>query len=223
MDIPASIARIKGLIRLLKTSVANVTSLIESVITELGGWVQDIIDTIPLDLSTEAVINIDYEHHEVHSGSHFFAKGWFDSASAANSITLFAFKTPDTTKEIHARSLFSGEGEFTVEIYEGVSVDLDTYGTKITNLFCNNRIIDNTPTLGAYSIDAGDIGEITGGTSIWSGILGTGKTSGGISGLNDEIIAKRNTIYLFLITKVPTGVLWFDYNFFWYEHTNKGV
>jgi hypothetical protein len=133
---------------------------------------------------------------------------------------LFVFVTPDTTKEIHARALFAAQGEFTVDIVEDVTVDLATYGTKLDTLYNNNRIIGTDPTLTAYSVAAADVGRISGGKTIWSGIFGTGKTSGGVSGLNDEIIAKRNKKYLFKITKVPSGVLWFDYHFFWYEHTN---
>lgn len=160
------------------------------------------------------LIAINNEHHEMHAGKHFFNSNTID-IDGTGTVIWFMFITPDTTTRIHAKALFDAEAEFKIEIKEGGTVS-DNGSSVIT--FNNDRDSDNEPELKAYSS-----ATVTGsGTTIWTKTVGSGKDSTGVCpGLSYEIIAKRNTIYLFKITKAATSSHYINYDFFWYEHVPK--
>lgn len=178
-----------------------------------GEYESNLFDYLKIDKSTNSIINIPQEHHEIHEGDHYFVKDYID-ITGAGTITYFAFTTPDTTKWVHAKALFFGEGEFDIEIYEDATI---VGGIAVTEQNCN-RNSGNTPGLVAVSAPA-----VTGaGNLLWRGKTGSGRnTTGVLPGLNYEILAKQNSTYVFKITKIATGTHYLDFDFFWYEHTDK--
>ncbi len=169
-----------------------------------------------IDGSTNAVNVIDYAHHEIHAGSHYFIKTWID-ITGAGTVQYFMFTTPDTTKWIHAKSSMTAEAEFRIEIYEGGTVS--DSGNLITAIN-NNRNSTNTPGLQAYGNPT-----VTGdGNLIWDSITGTARRSTGVSpAFGYEILAKQDEIYIFKITKTAAGTHYIDIDFWWYEHTSKNL
>jgi hypothetical protein len=166
---------------------------------------------VRLDASTEALMTLDYEHHEIHAGSHFTIRGWQDITAAT---TDFLVITPDTTKWMHIIWSFATEAEFEFYLYEAPTTTAD--GTPITG-YNNNRNSATAPTLMAYSAPTVTVV----GTNIWSGKTGAGKLAGGESRNESELVLKQNTKYLFRFLKIAAGTVWLDYDFKWYEHTDR--
>lgn len=171
------------------------------------------VDDVRMDSTTNALIGVDYAHHEVHDGSHYFIKKWADITGAAT-VAYFMFVTPNTTKRIHAKVAIAAEAEFRVEIFEGGTVSAN--GTALTAI---NNDRDSASTAGLLAYNAPTV--TSDGTQIWDTVVGSGKNSTISLGLNYEIIAATDETYLFKITKVAAGTHWIDFDFFWYEHTSK--
>ena len=95
-----------------------------------------------LDNSTHAAEVIEYEHHEIHSGSHYFVKGYTTLANAA--VLDFCVETPDTTKWAHLLFKIQATGELEALVYEGTDADAD--GSLVTPIN-NNRNSSNTSAL----------------------------------------------------------------------------
>ena len=167
-----------------------------------------------IDASTSSLQTLDYSHHEMHEGEHYFIKTWLN-ITGAGTVAYFMFTTPNTTKWAHARALMTGEAGFQIEIYEGGTVSAN--GTQVLGVN-NNRNSVNTAGLLAYAAPT----VTTDGTLIWDAKTGTGRDATGVSpALGYEIIAKQNETYLFKITKDASGTNYLDIDFFWYEHTDK--
>ena len=90
------------------------------------------------DASTEAINIIDYNHHEIHSGSHYFVRGYTDM-SDGDSIA-FSLTTPNTTKWTHIIFNISHSGLLTVKMFETATV---SSGDTITP-YNNDRNSANT-------------------------------------------------------------------------------
>lgn len=163
------------------------------------------------DLATHATNTVEYEHHEIHAGSHFFITNFTE---LGNGATIdFAIETPDTTKFTHMTFEVEGNQELLIQIYEDSDFDAD--GSAVTPVN-NNRNSSNTSTLTVQS----DPTVNSAGTLIEAQQKGANRTVG-IIGRNKEIVLKRNTKYLFRITNQTTNDNVVSYNAEWYEHTNK--
>ena len=177
----------------------------------LVGAHTDSFDKIFLDSATNAVNTVDYSHHEIHEGDHFFYKSYADLANGASVVLLF--KTPDTDRWAHASWILDSEAEYTFTLHEASTTTAN--GTTVVT-FNNNRNSLTTPTVAAYSAPTVTVP----GTLIWSSKVGAGKKSGGSGSVDLEIIGKRNTKYVFKLKNDSGGQAWVNYNFLWYEHTN---
>lgn len=94
----------------------------------LKTYIVDNNNVLSLDDATGAMNSITYEHHEIHSGSHYFICGY---TTLANDATLdFQLTTADTTKWIHMTFQLEGTQQITIQIYEDANVDAD--GTPVT-------------------------------------------------------------------------------------------
>ena len=85
----------------------------------LQGKHGDVSDELRMDASTHTLQTIEYEHHEIHSGSHFFVHGYLDIAGA-NDVLDFTWQMPDSTKEIHWNWTIDFEKGLEWSIYEDV-------------------------------------------------------------------------------------------------------
>lgn len=180
-------------------------------VMDLAGLKNVLLDILPIDELSKALISIDFEHHEMHEGNHYFGKQ-SSSISGGGTEAEFLFTTPDTTTRVHAKASFSGTDEFLVQLYEDVTT---TDNGTVVVTFNNDRDSLNTPELTAYTGPT----VTDDGTLIWEAYISGDK---GLSGVSQEfgyeIVAKTNSTYLFRITKINAGTHIVDTNFWWYEH-----
>jgi hypothetical protein len=73
-----------------------------------------------VDNMTKTLQTINYEHHEIHSGSHFFICD-YDDSMAINDTIQFVVTTPDTETWLHMTLDFASTLGASLEIYEGAS------------------------------------------------------------------------------------------------------
>ena len=165
-----------------------------------------------LDASTNVLTTIDYAHHEIHGGSHFFTGNFTLLANAQ--VYNIIFITPDTLKYSHMIFELATQAEAMFNYYEGVTVSAN--GTALA-MFDRNRTTDNTPGTTFYHTPT----IATTGVEFGAGIFGSGNKIGGQLRDSNEIILKPNTIYLLRITNNTSVSNWLDWQFDWYEHTNK--
>ena len=174
------------------------------------------VEVRPLvDTATRAMNVILYEHHEIHSGSHFFVAG-YDTFAADGDID-FQVTTPNTAKWAHMLFEIYSTGATVFTIFEGATVGAGSAVTPINS----NRNSSNTSTL-TIQTD----GSITAaGNEIYSQAFGfvdtPSKTGGGGDRATHEIILKQNTTYRFFIESNSADNI-ISYAGFWYEHTDKG-
>lgn len=87
-----------------------------------------------IDAATEVIEQINYEHHEIHSNSHYFIE---DYTTLNDTDTLdFCIETDDSDKWVHLILAFEGTGLTTLDIYEGATTNSD--GTLVVQR-ANNR------------------------------------------------------------------------------------
>jgi hypothetical protein len=169
-----------------------------------------------IDSATDAVNTVDYSHHEIHSGDHYFIAD-FTSLDTAGTIE-FIVTTPDTTKWGHLVFSVQGTNQTEIDVYEACVETGD--GTAITPVN-NNRNSSNTSGL-VVKYDPTTISDD--GTRLSGqkfGVSGTPVTSrGGDTRRDDELNLKQNTKYLIRVTSLGDGNV-ISYRASWYEHTNK--
>ena len=101
-------------------------------ITDASGNITTIDDTGTL-------VSIEFEHHEIHEGDHYFISN-FESVDEDGNID-FVVISPDTTDEIHMTWRVDGTSQTEFRIYESSTVSDD--GT-LTTPINNNRRSANT-------------------------------------------------------------------------------
>jgi len=80
------------------------------------------------DRSTGASTMVEYEHHEVHSGSAYETTTYNTDLDSGDKL-IMAFKTPDTTKEIHMVAAMRNSSESIAYILEAPTIT-DGTGTE---------------------------------------------------------------------------------------------
>jgi hypothetical protein len=168
------------------------------------------------DEKTRALNIVDYEHHEIHGGSHYFISGF--EIEAEDGTIIFGVTTPNSLKYAHMLFQVSGTSQTEIYIYEGSTITGGASSTPINN----NRNSSNTSVLTLVK----DPTVNANGTLIFSsskGLKGTTPARADVEGLesrNKEIILKANTIYTFqIVSKDDDNII--TYIGEWYEHTDK--
>ena len=169
-------------------------------------------DLVRMDASTNSLQILDYEHHEIHSGSHFFIAGY--QVFGNNETVNFTVVTP-AVAEMHMTFNIVGTGATAIEIYEGATVD--AAGTAVVS-YCNNRVLK---TATGATIRVGDTFDplLSTLTPIFRSYGGTNKAEGIIERGN-EIILDNSETYVFSINS-PGVSNTVSYAAEWYEHTPK--
>lgn len=181
-----------------------------------GNW-----ERVGVDEGTNGFFILEYEHHEIHAGEHYFA---YHSASLGNTEQLtISIQTPDTTKWAHIVWTWNTTQPATLDILEDITSI--TGGAAFTPIN-NNRNSNNSSgmTVKVASDEGGDTAiSPSGGSEIFSrffgasGLFGT-DTAVADSRKDNELMLKQNSLYLFRIT---AGAASCDVNLHmsWYEHT----
>jgi hypothetical protein len=183
----------------------------------MGGLLDTFPDTyLPRDRSSGAFETIDYAHHEIHSGSHYYLQGYLELGDGDE--YRIKMVTPDSTKWSHFVFKINSTGICASTLDEGCSGAM-TGGTVITAIN-NNRNSDKTSGMVFTS------GVSTATTYIirlentkW-GADGFRATIGGGASRDDELILKQNTTYCrTFISSAGSNIVQFKAS--WYEHTDQ--
>jgi len=173
-----------------------------------------------LDKSTNSLQIVDYEHHEIHSGSHFFIVSYADLS--INQVLDFTFLTPNSTKWVHWLFLLSTKSETNWLVYES-AVATNALANAVTILNSNrNKTATTSDSTLKFEVQANLVAanadtDVTGATLLLSGISGDGRDSGQYD-RGHELILKQNTLYCFRAIASVAGYINFDMQ--WYEHTD---
>ena len=171
-------------------------------------------DINPVSSTTGAIKTIEYEHHEIHQGDHFFINNFM--ALGVDQSLVYTFIASATAKWAHVQFKLQAIGTMESYIYENAVVNVA--GSVVTPIN-NNRNSLNASTL---VVRTGD--TFTGnGNQISASKFGSGTNPSnrlaGNSSRSDEIILKQGAIYRIVFTsKIASNVI--DYSFTWYEHTD---
>ena len=170
-------------------------------------------NSLRLDRSTGGILTIEYDHHEIHAGSHFMFTDSVELDAAA--IQNYLITTPDTTKWCHFTFSATGSAITHVEFFK----DTDRIGTTLQEVFNNNQ---NSDTVAGLTVHKGVSGGTTDGTRIYT--LKSGAAAGASRtpvafNRGNEIVLKQNTKYIMRVTSGTNDNLT-NVEFEWYEHTN---
>ena len=176
-----------------------------------------------IDAQTRAWNTIDYAHHEIHAGSHYYVAGSMAALPTATNLD-FLWVVPDNTKWPHALWSLESNVELTMSMYESVTTSADGNAATVFN---NNRNSLNSNIVGGFmsaALNSGALGDGSdGGILVWQAKVGAGKKIGGAAGRNHEFIGKQNSKYWFRINNGSGGTGWVNYDFNWYEHTDEAA
>ena len=167
---------------------------------------------VEVDNSTHSIQIIDYEHHEIHSGSSYTADRQVNLANGASMDILLI--TPNTTKWAHLIYEIEAQAEMQFYIYEAPTA---TAGTAMT-IINRNRNVTNPATV---TLSHTPTGITTGTTIIRKHHMGAGKAFGGGARSAHEFVLKQNTKYLIRMTNLTVTTNWATIVLNWYEHTDK--
>ena len=167
-----------------------------------------------VDTATNARNVIDYAHHEIHSGSHFFHRESYDLAK--NGTVDHLIVVPDTTKWPHMTiAVGNVVSQVLVTLYEDTVVSAN--GTADIS-YNRDRNSSNLPTTAIYTMPT----VTSTGSAIANMTLGAGKNlPGGEARDSEEIILKQNSNYLLRVVEPNVAATVVNIVFDWYEHQNK--
>lgn len=194
------------------------------------------ITTAPvrMDSVTDVLSTIDYEHHELHSGSSFTVHVDNTTANSDDDRTLIGFECPNTTKWAHLIVSVSAANAAEAFLYEGVTID-DGEGTELT-IEDRNRNTNNTSTMLSFENPA------VAGLATWMTeaelananfsatttldhfqlVAGQGpKALGGERRGAQEWILKQGLKYAIIIQNIGASANLHEIHLDWYEHTNR--
>lgn len=172
------------------------------------------------DASTHSIQTIDYEHHEIHSGSHFFVSGYQDLANG--NVLDFTWQMPNTTSWIHWIWEIETEVEYNWYVYETATAT-NPLANVITAYNNNRNVLTTSGTTMRFEVQA-DLATANADTSVAaatlleSGIVGAGK-SAGMASRSRELVMKQNTLYC--LRAIANAAGYINFNMQWYEHTDK--
>ena len=168
-----------------------------------------------IDVATHTLQIIEYEHHEIHSGS--FYRAGFQKDIANGGTAIFAITTPDTTKWLHFRPAVDCEKEATIMLYENpTSV---TGGNALTPRNANR----NSANASGATVVTDPTINTTGAVVLGNIVLGSKKDIGGNSDAAYEWILRQNETYVIVVTNNSGTANECNIRCQWYEHTNKAA
>jgi len=191
----------------------------------MGRIVNNFGNPIGIDSGTRVLETIDYAHHEVHSGSHYFAG--YSAALTSGDVITVGITTPNTTKWDHLLLGFNSADEAYFELLEDVTSFSGGAAIIAYNNNRNKQIENPSGTVLIAGHTGTNLITPTGGTVIYAeyyGEAGATPSRSGAGGGNrndNELILKQNTNYLLRITDTSASGNNSSITLEWYEHTDK--
>ena len=170
----------------------------------------------------KAPLWIDIAHHEVHEGDTFSVIASDAAAASTDTVQIYinAPAVASPQKRMHLILNHYGSGAHSMVITEGVT--FSSGGAAYVPL---NRHRGSAKTTSAQAVRIGGddlpggVVAYTGGTIIWTELIGSGKGSGGATRGTEEWILDANTAYIFEIISGFTSTA-INISATWYEHTD---
>jgi len=164
------------------------------------------------DEITRAINTIDYAHHEIHSGSHYYMEGFTTLGSGATMYVKLV--TPDTDKYSHFLWEIQSSNILETTLYEDASGGMA--GGAVKTPLNNDRNSTNTSGVVITSgVGAPTVFGLPISTCRWGS-----RQAGSGEKREDELILKRNTTYLREFGSGANGnIICFKAS--WYEHKSK--
>jgi hypothetical protein len=164
------------------------------------------------DSVTHSAVVIDYVHHEIHEGDHFFCN-IADTDVDIIAPKYFHIVTPNTAKWAHLTLMLTSTGAGKFEFFENPTINVA--GTAVTVFNSDrNSIKANTTLIKQDSTTTSD------GTLIWTSRVGAGERIVSGSTRSDELILKQNEDYILKFTPDADNAS-IVVDFRWYEHANS--
>jgi hypothetical protein len=195
-------------------SVLNVAAVM------FGRASDSLVLPVKIEKTTQDTQVIEQEHAEIHSGDHYEITSYVNLS--LNNVLDIRITTPDTGKWGHF--VFELDVESQTEWFLHEVAVISVAGAAVT-AYNNDRNSGNTAGLvfdlitNTSLANANADTDLTGATELKCGMVGSGKRSFGSTDRSKEIILKQNTIYNIRAVAVAAGYV--NYDFEWYEHTNK--
>ena len=180
----------------------------------------DTVKNIRADQSTEALITIDYAHHDLHEGSMYHVHT--SAAGGSGTKATISFTTPDTTQYFHLVFFYRSNVESLFTMGEGATVT----AVSGADYLARNRNRNDADT--STCISAGSAGGATyvttGGTVTNFGAtvdqdhFGSGQKTGGAERASNEWVLKRATTYAFEVesqaasSEVGLALTWYQHS-----------
>jgi hypothetical protein len=169
-----------------------------------------------IDPYTFAIETIDYAHHEVHDGDYF--RSGMNFTLSNGHVATFGFTTPNTTKWAHLTFDLDTTADGTFALLEDVTSFAG--GAAVTPLNHNRNSLAASTVTCLRGMTGADLITPTGGTTILSATLATGKGAVETRSSGAEFIMKQNSKYLFRYTN-GTSANVIQLKLEWYESTAK--
>jgi hypothetical protein len=191
-------------------------------LTNLYGYNGTLWVPVKVDSSTSSLQTVDYAHHEIHSGSHYYNALHVDVP--ADDVLDIRATMPNTTKWLHWLWTIVTEAEFQLTLYEDCTIN--TAGTSLT-AFNSNRNSTNSSGLTAFdyivNADLADANvDTTVGTPIFGPVhTGSGRSVGGSASRDSEKVMKQNSTYCMRFENLTNAAKYVSWDFEWYEHTDN--
>ena len=169
-----------------------------------------------IDASTHAFETIEYPHHEIHAGSHYYVQGYL---TLADTETYYIkMETTNSTKWTHFIFDIKSTGILTTTLKEDCIGGM-TGGTSMP-LLNNNRNSANPSTaiLTSGVTDCTSSGQLLE-SDKW-GAEGFKENIGGGGSREDEWVLKQNSTYLRMFSSSAADNI-VQFKGTWYEHTDK--
>ena len=202
---------------------------------ELYGYNGTNFHEVRIDQSTRSLQTIEYEHHEVHSGSSFTCH-FANNVTNIGEMTAIAFNTPAGTKYIHLTITAAATGGASVGLYEAPSIDANE-GTELAIYNHNRTMTENTSIVSSivttpvvnkatsYNETQAANANISTTTPLLLKYVGTGGKGaiGGESRGTAEFVLAASTQYVVLMTSLTNDDSVNNITLDWYEHTDKAA
>lgn len=173
-----------------------------------------------IDYTTNAILVVDYAHHEIHDGSSYRADV-LETVGSGNTLSL-SITTPAGPKQCHMLFEVETGNSANVVIYEGTSLTANT-GNAVTPRNANRNVADGSTAV----VKSQATINTTGATILHSMFTGQpganpGAADGGSASTRHEWILKPSTTYSVILTEIATTSQLMRIEFDWYEHAPKG-
>ena len=170
---------------------------------------------IPIDKISNAMINISHDHHKIHEGDKYYARVQLTIPTLTTQRITFITPT-DVYIHYQRSGVQTSSDKVSINFYEGGVVNVA--GTLVNS---HNRDL-NSPLKSGVIIRTGDTYASVGTKldafcSYIPGSTGVGQAKAvGASATGEEIILKRDTVYVYEIVNGSSDSNIVDINFSWY-------